>query len=184
MLRAAVANGTDVGKKAKAIMDEGKLVPDEVMVDLISEAIKAPECRDGFILDGFPRTVGQAQKLDEMMTRNKQTLDHAIEFNVDDSLLVRRICGRLVHPPSGRTYHEDFQPPKIIGKDDVTGDPLIRRSDDNEETLRKRLETYHQQTTPVIDYYRNKGIWSRLDASKTPDTVWKDLLSIIKTGKK
>lgn len=118
------------------------------------------------------------------MAKNNQHLDHAVEFNVDDSLLVRRICGRLIHPPSGRTYHEEFQPPKMSGKDDVTGEPLIRRSDDNEETLRKRLDTYHQQTTPVIDYYRQKGIWSRLDASKPPECVWKDLLNIVQSRKK
>lgn len=184
MLRAAVASGTEVGKKAKVLMDEGKLVPDEVIVDIIGEAIKAPECRDGFILDGFPRTVVQAQKLDEMMARNHQSIDHAVEFNIDDSLLVRRICGRLVHPPSGRTYHEEFQPPKVADKDDVTGEPLIRRSDDNAETLRKRLETYHQQTAPVVDYYRQRGVWSRLDAAKPPEKVWTDLLAIIQAQRK
>lgn len=119
-----------------------------------------------------------------MMAKNRQQLDHAVEFNIDDSLLVRRICGRLVHPPSGRTYHEEFQPPKDMGKDDLTGEPLIRRSDDNEQTLRKRLETYHQQTIPVIDYYRQKGIWARLDASKPPEMVWKDLLSILNPNQK
>lgn len=118
-----------------------------------------------------------------MLTKNHQHLDHAVEFNIDDSLLVRRICGRLVHPPSGRTYHDEFQPPKSNGVDDVTGEPLIRRSDDNEETLRKRLETYHSQTTPVIDYYRQRGIWSRLDASKPQDKVWGDLLSILQVKK-
>lgn len=117
------------------------------------------------------------------MTRNRQRLDHAVEFDIDDALLVRRICGRLVHPPSGRTYHEEFQPPKTQGRDDLTGEPLIRRSDDNESTLRKRLETYHQQTSPVVEYYRAKGIWSRLDASKPPEMVWRDLLAIIQPGK-
>jgi adenylate kinase len=118
-----------------------------------------------------------------MMSKNGQNLNHAVEFNIDDSLLVRRICGRLVHPPSGRTYHEEFQPPKVNGKDDLTGEPLIRRSDDNEATLRKRLDTYHQQTAPVIDYYRQKGIWSRLDAAKPPDAVWRDLLSVVQGRK-
>lgn len=118
------------------------------------------------------------------MARNHQSIDHAVEFNIDDSLLVRRICGRLVHPPSGRTYHEEFQPPKVADKDDVTGEPLIRRSDDNAETLRKRLETYHQQTAPVVDYYRQRGVWSRLDAAKPPEKVWTDLLAIIQAQRK
>ena len=113
------------------------------------------------------------------MSKSNLKLDHAVEFQIDDAQLVRRICGRLVHPPSGRTYHEEFQPPTVPGKDDVTGEPLIKRSDDNEATLRKRLETYHQQTAPVVDYYRRKGIWSRIDASKSPDHVWQDLLALI-----
>lgn len=106
-------------------------------------------------------------------------LDHAVEFSIDDVQLVKRICGRLVHPSSGRTYHEEFHPPKHQGKDDITGEPLVKRADDNEQTLRKRLETYHQQTAPVVEYYRQQGIWNRLDASGSPDTVWKDLLAIV-----
>jgi len=117
------------------------------------------------------------------MSANGQRIDHAIEFNIDDSLLVRRICGRLVHPPSGRTYHVEFNPPKAEMKDDISGEPLIRRSDDNEETLRKRLDTYHSQTTPVIDYYNGHGIWSRIDASHAPEKVWSQLLSIINKNK-
>ena len=118
-----------------------------------------------------------------MLSQNHQKLNHAIEFEVDDAALIRRICGRLVHPPSGRTYHEEFQPPKIAGKDDVTGEPLIRRSDDNEETLRKRLVAFHEQTKPVTEYYDKKGILSHIDASKSPELVWQDLLSIIQATK-
>lgn len=113
-----------------------------------------------------------------MKTSNLK-LDHAVEFSIDDVQLVKRICGRLVHPSSGRTYHEEFHPPKHQGKDDITGEPLVKRADDNEQTLRKRLETYHQQTAPVVEYYRQQGIWNRLDASRSPDTVWKDLLAIV-----
>ena len=113
------------------------------------------------------------------MSKSNLKLNHAVEFQIDDTQLVRRICGRLVHPPSGRTYHEEFQPPKVPGKDDVTGEPLIKRSDDNEATLWKRLETYHHQTAPVIDYYKRKGIWSCIDAAKSPQHVWQDLLALI-----
>jgi len=180
MLRAAVARQTEAGKKAKAIMDAGQLVSDDIMVELIREAIKAPECKHGFILDGFPRTVVQAQKLDDMMLESKQKLDKAIEFAIDDDLLVKRICGRLIHPSSGRSYHEEFQPPKVPMIDDVTGEPLIRRSDDNEETLNKRLTTYHVQTAPVLEYYRAKGILETLDAAQPPETVWTRLLAILK----
>lgn len=115
------------------------------------------------------------------MRASNLRLDHAVEFSIDDAQLVKRICGRLVHPSSGRTYHEEFHPPKNQGRDDITGEPLVKRADDNEQTLRKRLETYHQQTTPVIEYYRQQGIWSRLDASRPPDTVWKELLAIVKS---
>lgn len=129
-----------------------------------------------FILDGFPRTVPQAEGLDAMLKERNQKLQNAIELQIDDSLLVSRITGRLVHPASGRTYHSTFNPPKEQMKDDVTGEPLIQRSDDNAEALKKRLATYHKQTAPVCDYYRKTGIWSGLDASQEPDQVWKNVL--------
>lgn len=116
------------------------------------------------------------------MRSSNLRLDHAVEFSIDDAQLVKRICGRLVHPSSGRTYHEEFHPPRQPGKDDVTGEPLVKRADDNEQTLRRRLETYHQQTAPVVDYYRQQGIWSHLDASRSPDQVWHDLLAIVKSA--
>lgn len=131
-----------------------------------------------FILDGFPRTVPQAEKLDEMLNAKKQALKHAVELQIDDSLLVARITGRLVHPASGRSYHKVFNPPKKDMTDDVTGEPLIQRSDDNEEALKKRLGTYHAQTAPVTDYYRKTGIWKKIDASKEPGEVWKSMLQI------
>ena len=131
-----------------------------------------------FILDGFPRTVTQAEKLDEMLTSKSRPLKHAIELEIDDSLLVARITGRLIHPASGRSYHKIFNPPKKEMTDDVSGEPLIQRSDDNEEALKKRLVTYHEQTAPVCDYYRKTGIWRGVDASAEPGAVWKSLLGV------
>jgi adenylate kinase len=132
-----------------------------------------------FILDGFPRTVPQAEKLDGMLAVQQKPLRHAIELQIDDNLLVARITGRLIHPASGRSYHKIFNPPKTEMTDDVTGEPLIQRSDDNADTLKKRLGTYHQQTGPVTDYYRKTGIWKAIDASQEPGQVWKSILGII-----
>jgi adenylate kinase len=131
-----------------------------------------------FILDGFPRTVTQAEKLDEMLDLSKKPLLHAVELQIDDALLVSRITGRLVHPASGRSYHKIFNPPKESMKDDITGEPLIQRSDDNAQTLEKRLKTYHAQTTPVVGYYQKTGIWKPIDASQEPGQVWKSLTKI------
>jgi adenylate kinase len=131
-----------------------------------------------FILDGFPRTVAQAEGLDKMLQLENKPLKHAIELEIDDGLLVSRITGRLIHPASGRTYHKAFNPPKESMKDDVTGEPLIQRTDDNAETLKKRLATYHSQTSPVVAYYKNKGIWSGIDASQEPGQVWKSILKV------
>lgn len=131
-----------------------------------------------FILDGFPRTVPQAERLDSMLAAKSQNLHHAIELQIDDALLVSRITGRLIHPASGRSYHKIFNPPKEFMKDDVTGEPLIQRTDDNAETLQKRLGTYHAQTNPVVGYYRSRGIWKGVDASQEPGQVWKSLLDV------
>lgn len=178
MLRAAVAAKTPLGVQAKKVMDQGKLVADETMIGLIDEALDTPACKKGFILDGFPRTVVQAEKLDAMLESRKQKLDHAIELAIDDALLVSRITGRLVHPASGRSYHKEFNPPKAPMRDDITGEPLVQRSDDNADTLKKRLATYHQSTTPVVDYYKKKGIHSRVDAAQSPVVVWNTLSAI------
>ena len=132
-----------------------------------------------FILDGFPRTVAQAERLDEMLNSRNQKLMNAVELQIDDSLLVSRITGRLIHPSSGRSYHKTFNPPKIAFKDDVTGEPLIQRSDDTEVVLKKRLQTYHEQTTPVVKYYQRTGIWKPIDASQQPGQVWQSLLKIL-----
>lgn len=171
ILRAAVAAGTDMGKKAKAAMESGALVTDEIVVGIIKDAIKSPECRRGFILDGFPRTVVQAKKLDEMLKEENTAVDAVINFNVPDHELVERISGRRVHPASGRSYHVKFNPPKVAGKDDVTGEPLIQRKDDNEATLGSRLQAFHKQTQPVIDFYRKQGKLADVKANTSMDKV-------------
>eukprot|EP01091_Cochliopodium_minus_P011696 TRINITY_DN338_c0_g2_i1.p1 TRINITY_DN338_c0_g2~~TRINITY_DN338_c0_g2_i1.p1 ORF type:complete len:219 (-),score=78.37 TRINITY_DN338_c0_g2_i1:67-723(-) len=165
MLRAAVKAGTELGKKAEGIMKAGKLVPNELMVGLIKEAIEAPECKSGFILDGYPRTIEQAETLDVMLENSGHKLNSAIEFDVPDSIVLDRLLGRLLHQSSGRTYHIIFNPPKVPMTDDVTGEPLIKRDDDKRETIVKRLEIYHQQTSPLVGYYSKKGIHTKINAS-------------------
>ncbi|MCO5555783.1 hypothetical protein L7F22_009328 [Adiantum nelumboides] len=179
MLREQVSQGTELGKQAKKIMDQGGLVSDEIMIGMIKDQLESNEkCSGGFILDGFPRTTPQAEKLDDMLKSKNQTLDHAVELKINDQLLISRITGRLIHPGSGRSYHKEFSPPKKPMKDDITGEPLIQRSDDNAETLKKRLSTYHAQTAAVTDYYRKQGIWSPVDASQAPDIVWSSISAI------
>lgn len=156
MLRDAVKAGTEMGLKAKAIMDAGKLVGDDVVVGIISEALKSPECAKGFILDGFPRTVGQAKMLDELLSKDGKSIDSIINLEIDDELLIRRVTGRLVHPASGRSYNIYFNPPKVAGIDDLTGEPLIHRGDDTEEKLRTRLQEFHAKTKPVLEHYKSK----------------------------
>ncbi|XXH05224.1 proteasome regulatory particle subunit [Hypoxylon texense] len=187
MLRSQVAKKTTLGREAKKIMDAGGLVSDDIVVGMIKEELETNrECKGGFILDGFPRTVAQAESLDKMLVERNQKLQHAVELQIDDALLVARITGRLIHPASGRSYHSIFNPPKVPMKDDVTGEPLIQRSDDNADALKKRLQTYHAQTSPVVGYYKNTGIWKGIDASQEPGQVWNSMLKIFdeKTPKK
>ena len=150
MLRAAVKAGTPLGKAAKTVMDRGDLVSDDIIIGLVQERIKAADCAKGFLFDGFPRTIPQA----EAMKTSGVPLEHVVEIAVDDGVIIERMSGRRVHVASGRTYHVKFNPPKAAGKDDVTGEELIQREDDREETVRKRLDIYHQQTEPLVGYYR------------------------------
>ncbi|MBA0559248.1 hypothetical protein Goshw_017498, partial [Gossypium schwendimanii] len=149
MLRAAVAAKTPLGIKAKEAMDKGELVSDDLVVGIIDEAMKKPSCKKGFILDGFPRTVGQAQKLDDMLGKQGVKIDKVLDFAIDDAVLEERITGRWIHPASGRTYHTKFAPPKVPGLDDVTGEPLVQRKDDTAAVLKSRLDAFHKQTQPV-----------------------------------
>lgn len=151
MLRSAIAQGTELGKNAKAVMDAGKLVSDEIIIALVKERLQQDDCRNGFLFDGFPRTIPQADALKHAQIK----LDHVIEIAVPDSDIVQRISGRRVHLPSGRVYHVTFNPPRQDGLDDVTGEALVQRDDDCEETIIKRLQVYHQQTEPLIAYYKN-----------------------------
>lgn len=151
MLRSAVKAHTPLGLEVKKVMESGKLVSDNIMIALVKDRIAQIDCKNGFLLDGFPRTHVQA----EALRKEKIRIDHVIEFNVDDETIIERMSGRLVHPASGRTYHRVNQPPKRAGKDDITGEPLIQRNDDREETVRKRLAVYHEQTRPLILYYQD-----------------------------
>ncbi len=149
MLRAAVKAGTPLGIAAKKVMDAGQLVSDDIIIGLVKERLKDIDCGNGCLFDGFPRTVPQA----EAMRDSGVDLDYVIEIDVDENEIIQRMSGRRVHPGSGRVYHVKFNPPKVPGKDDVTGEPLIQRDDDKEETVRRRLEVYRQQTRPLVDYY-------------------------------
>lgn len=161
MLRAAVKAGSPMGVEAKKVMDAGGLVSDGIILGLIAERLKQPDCAGGFLFDGFPRTLPQAEALRAQGIK----LDYVLEIDVSDDEIIRRMSGRRVHPGSGRTYHVVFNPPKLEGKDDVTGEALIQRDDDKEETVRKRLSVYHSQTQPLIEYY---STWSDTGAADAP----------------
>ena len=164
MLRAAVKAGTPLGLEAKSFMDSGGLVPDAVIIGLVTERIKEANCKNGFLFDGFPRTIPQA----DAMKNAGVDIDYVVEIDVPDSAIVERMSGRRSHAPSGRTYHVTFNPPKVTGKDDVTGEDLVQRVDDQEETVKKRLDVYHDQTKPLIDYYVN---WASSGEEKAPKHV-------------
>jgi len=164
MLRAAVKAGTPLGVAAKKIMDAGGLVSDEIIINLVKERINDKDCANGFLFDGFPRTIPQAQAMKDADIR----IDYVVEIDVADTEIIQRMSGRRVHPASGRTYHIVFNPPKVSGKDDVTGEDLVQRPDDAEETVIKRLNVYHEQTMPLVDYYT---AWSKSNDTNAPKIV-------------
>ena len=164
MLRAAVKAGTPLGLEAKKVMDAGGLVSDDIILGLIKERLEQPDCANGFLFDGFPRTIPQAEALKDQGV----PLDYVVDVDVPDEEIIKRMSGRRVHPGSGRTYHVEFNPPQVEGKDDVTGEDLIQREDDNEETVRKRLEVYHSQTKPLVEFYSK---WADSGDSAAPKYV-------------
>ena len=164
MLRAAIRCGSELGERAAALMDAGRLVPDEIIIDLVEERIAAADCADGFLLDGFPRTIPQAAAMRARGVR----IDAVVEIAVPDEEIIERMSGRRVHPGSGRTYHVRFNPPATEGVDDVTGEPLVQRDDDREATVRHRLAVYHEQTEPIIEYYRQ---WREEEPRLAPKVV-------------
>ncbi len=150
MLRAAIKAGTPLGRQAQKVIDAGQLVSDDIIMRLVRERLKQPDCKRGYLFDGFPRTIPQA----EAISREAVDIDHILEIDVPDEEIIARMSGRRVHPGSGRVYHVKFNPPKVEGRDDTTGEPLVQREDDREDTVRKRLEVYRAQTRPLIDYYQ------------------------------
>lgn len=184
MLRAAINMGTPLGKQVKQIMDEGRLVSDDIMIRLVKERIEQPDAHNGFLLDGFPRTIPQAEALHD----NNVQLDYVIEIKVPESELIQRLSGRRVHPASGRVYHVLYNPPRVEGKDDVTGEPLIQRQDDHEDTIRHRLRVYHQQTEPLVQYYsqgsrQDNPVFIQVDGSNSVEEVRDKIFSALATDK-
>ena len=178
MLRAAIKEGTELGKQAKAVMDAGKLVSDDIILGLVKERIAKEDCKNGFLFDGFPRTIPQAQALVD----SDITIDAVVELQVPDEKIVKRMSGRRVHLASGRTYHIVYNPPKVEGKDDVTGEDLVIRPDDEESTVRSRLEVYHKQTEPLVDFYKDlaaqgKTAYFVIDADRPVDVIANEIVA-------
>jgi adenylate kinase len=184
MLRASIANGSELGKHAKSIMESGKLVSDEIIINLVKERLSLADCEHGFLFDGFPRTIQQANALKDTGIK----LDHVIEIAVPDEEIIKRLSGRRVHLSSGRVYHMIFNPPAVDNKDDVTGEELVQREDDKEETILNRLKVYHKETEPLIDYYKR---WASTGSNEAPlfhcinglgdvETIFQEILTVLK----
>jgi adenylate kinase len=180
MLRKAISEGTELGLKAKDIMDKGQLVSDDIVIGLVKERLKEPDCKNGYLFDGFPRTIAQADSLKQAGVK----IDYVIEINVPFAEIVTRLSGRRVHAGSGRTYHVVYNPPKVMHKDDVTGEPLIQRDDDKEETIRNRLDVYAKQTAPLINYYSKEinAQYIKIDGTKDVDIIRQQIFDKLKAA--
>lgn len=177
IFRSNIQSGTALGRQVAELIQKGKLVPDEMTIELVRLRLAEPDVSEGYILDGFPRTIAQAQALETISRPGT-----VVNFVVDDETTVRRLVGRRVHPASGRTYHVAFDPPKVAGKDDVTGEDLVQRPDDREESIRERLLVYREQTAPLVAHYRELGRLVNLDGSPTPDEVFENLRGLLSSG--
>ncbi|KAL4479265.1 hypothetical protein ABPG72_011477 [Tetrahymena utriculariae] len=183
LLRNEIRAGTLLGKQAKTIMEKGGLVPNEIVINMVKNSLMKPDCAKGAILDGFPRTIQQAQKFDEILKSEGLSLFKAIYFKIDDEVILERLGGRLVHLPSGRSYHTKYNPPKIHGKDDITGEDLSQRPDDVPQTIKTRLENFHSQTKPMLEYYEKQGLLVTINAQASITNVWRQIKDVFKSGK-
>lgn len=179
ILRAAIKEGTAMGLEAKKFMDDGKLVPDSTIIGIIKDRLSEDDCKKGFILDGFPRTLAQAEALEVLMKEMNIKLDKVISLNVPDELILGRIVGRKVCPVCGASFHVEFNPPKAEGKCDLCGADLITRKDDNAETVTKRLTEYHSQTAPLFDFYQSRGVLVDIDGTKKMEDITKEIFDIL-----
>ncbi|MFR4382574.1 MAG: adenylate kinase [Roseburia sp.] len=179
IFRANIKNGTELGKKAKQYMDQGALVPDELTCDLVMDRIQQDDCKNGFVLDGFPRTIPQAEALDAALGKINEKMDYAIDVDVPDENIINRMSGRRACLNCGATYHLISIPPKVEGICDRCGSEIVLREDDKPETVQKRLKVYHEQTQPLIDYYKNQGILKSVDGTQPMDEVFKAIVTIL-----
>ena len=179
IFRANIKEGTELGKKAKSYMDAGELVPDELVCDLVVDRIQQDDCTNGYILDGFPRTIPQAEALTNALNAIEQKLAHALNFDVPDENIIRRMAGRRSCVGCGATYHVEFNPPKVEGACDVCGEELVLRDDDKPETVKNRLAIYHKETEPLIEYYKAQGLVSTIDGTQSMDKVSEDIRKIL-----
>ena len=175
MLRAAISKGTEIGMQAKSIIDKGELVSDELVIGIVRDRIFSTECECGYMLDGFPRTLAQAEILDQILSDRNQKIDVVFRLCVPDDMAIRRIAGRRFHITSGRSYNIEFNPPKIEGRDDITGEKLVQREDDKEEIVQSRLNTYHELTEPLVRYYQKQGIIKAIDGSDSPENIYTEI---------
>ena len=179
MLRAAISKGTEIGMQAKSIIDKGELVSDKIVIGIVRDRIFSTECECGYMLDGFPRTLAQAEKLDQILSDSNQKIDVVLRLCVPDDMAIRRIAGRRFHITSGRSYNIEFNPPKIEGRDDITSEKLVQREDDKEEIVQSRLNTYHELTEPLVKYYQKQGILKAIDGTGSPENIYSEIIQTL-----